>query len=140
VIVSDGDDTISDLETTLEKVVQKVQAKNCQIYVVKTTDFENFKKTGRRVGNANLMNLTAEHRMQELAKQTGGSVYSPLDEKELDDAFTRISAELSQQYILSYYPDEKMLSGDFHAISLKVKNKPGLTVRTRKGYYVPRKK
>ena len=140
VVVSDGEDTISDVETTLEKVVQSVQLKNCQIYVVKTTDFENYTKTGNRGGNANIMNLIAEHRMQELTKQTGGAVYSPLDEKELDAAFTRISAELSQQYILSYYPEDKMLSNDFHSILLKVKNKPGLTVRTRKGYYVPRKR
>jgi Ca-activated chloride channel family protein len=140
VIVSDGEDTISDLETTLEKVVQRVQSRNCQVYVVKTTDFENYKKTGSRGGNANLMNLTAESRMQELTRQTGGAVYSPLDEKEMDLAFARISAELSQQYILSYYPENKMLQGDFHQISLKVKNRPGLTVRTRKGYYVPRKK
>jgi Ca-activated chloride channel family protein len=140
VIVSDGEDTISDIETTLEKVVQGVQARNCQIYVVKTTDFENYTKTGYRGGNANIMNLIAEHRMQELAKQTGGAVYSPLDEKELDVAFTRISAELSQQYILSYYPEDKALSSDFHQIALKVKNREGLTVRTRKGYYVPRKR
>lgn len=138
VIVSDGDDTMSDLSTTLEKVVQRVQSRNCQIYVVKTTDFENFTKTGIRSGNANLINLAAEHRMQELAKQTGGAVYSPLDEKELDLAFNRISAELSQQYILGYYPEDKMLGGNFHTINLKIVNRPGLTVRTRKGYYVPR--
>jgi Ca-activated chloride channel family protein len=141
VIVSDGEDTISDVETTLEKVVQSVQLKNCQVYVVKTTDFENYTKTGNRGGNANIMNLIAEHRMLEITKQTGGAVYSPLDEKELDAAFVRIAAELSQQYILSYYPEDKMLSNDyFHQIVLKVKNQPGLTVRTRKGYYVPRKR
>jgi Ca-activated chloride channel family protein len=140
VIVSDGEDTISEVETTLEKVVQSVQLKNCQVYVVKTTDFENYTKTGNRGGNANIMNLIAEHRMQEITKQTGGAVYSPLDEKELDAAFVRIASELSQQYVLSYYPEDKMLSNEFHQLSLKVKNRPGLTVRTRKGYYVPRKR
>ena len=140
VIISDGEDTTSDIETTLEKVVQRLQLKNCQVYVVKTTDFENYTKTGNRGGNANIMNLIAEHRMQEITKQTGGAVYSPLDEKELEAAFVRISAELSQQYILSYYPEDQMLSNDFHSILLKVKNKPALTVRTRKGYYVPRKR
>jgi Ca-activated chloride channel family protein len=140
VIVSDGEDTVSDIETTLEKVMRSVQSRNCQVYVVKTTDFENYTKLGRRAGNANLMNLIAEHRMAELAKQTGGAVHSPLDEKELDIAFNRISAELSEQYILSYYPDDKASSGDFHTIALKVKNRPGLTVRTRKGYIVPAKK
>jgi VWFA-related protein len=78
--------------------------------------------------------------MLELAAQTGGAVYSPIDENEMDDAFARISAELSQQYILSYYPDvDPENRGDLRTISVAVKGKPNLTVRTRKGYYVPRK-
>lgn len=139
VIVSDGEDTYSDLETTLEKTVKIVQNANCQIYIVKTTDFENFKKTGFRGGNANIRALTAERRMQELANQTGGAVYSPIDERELEAAFTRISAELSEQYILNYYPNEDAYNAEFRAITLRVKNRKDVTVRTRKGYYVARK-
>ncbi|CAN5592504.1 hypothetical protein BH10ACI1_BH10ACI1_17690 [soil metagenome] len=80
VIVSDGDDTISD--SSLEETVKALQLSNCQVYVVKTTDFENYKRTGQRGGNANLRQLAAERRMQEIAAQTGGAVYSPLDENE----------------------------------------------------------
>jgi len=138
VIVSDGDDTISD--SSLEDTVKALQINNCQVYVVKTTDFENYKRTGQRGGNANLRQLSAERRMQEITAQTGGAVYSPLDEEELDKAFASISAELSQQYILSYYPeDESELRGQFRTISLSVKTRQNLSVRTRKGYYVPRK-
>ncbi|HSK70487.1 MAG TPA: VWA domain-containing protein [Pyrinomonadaceae bacterium] len=137
VIVSDGEDTISD--STLEQAVRAVQAFNCQVYVVKTTEFENFKKTGVRGGNANIRALAAERRMQELARQTGGAVYSPIDERELDQAFTQISAELSQQYILNFYPENEERNGAFRTISLAVKNSPNLTVRTRKGYYVPKR-
>ncbi len=137
VIVSDGEDTFSDLETTLEKVVQTVQAANCQIYVVKTTEFENYKRTGNRTGSANLRYLSAERRMQELAQQTGGSVYSPIDEKELDRAFAQISAELTQQYVLNYYPDDESAKrGEFRNITLTLKDNPDLRIRTRKGYYV----
>ena len=137
VIVSDGEDTLSDLETTLEKVVRTVQAANCQIYIVKTTEFENYKRTGNRTGSANLRYLAAERRMQELAQQTGGSVYSPIDEKELDRAFAQISAELTQQYVLSYYPDDDSAKGgEFRNITLTVKDNPDLRIRTRKGYYV----
>lgn len=138
VIVSDGDDTASD--ATLEQALRAVQFANCQIYVVKTTDFENFKRTGSRRGNANIRQLAAERRMIEFANQTGGMVHSPLDERELDEAFRQVTAALSQQYILSYYPDDKPTDrGLFREISLAVKDKPGLTVRTRKGYYVPKK-
>lgn len=138
VIVSDGDDTISD--SSLEDTVKALQINNCQVYVVKTTDFENYKRTGQRGGNANLRQLAAERRMQEITGQTGGAVYSPLDEDELDKAFANISAELSQQYILSYYPeDDSEFIGQFRTISLNIKNRQNLSVRTRKGYYVPKK-
>jgi Ca-activated chloride channel family protein len=140
VLVSDGEDTISDYATTLEKVIKELQLANCQVYVVKTKDFENFKRTGQRAGNANIRALEAERRMIEITRQTGGAVYSPIDEQELDDAFRQISAELAQQYILSYYPDDPSADrGQFRTISLSIKGRPTLNVRTRQGYYVPKK-
>jgi Ca-activated chloride channel family protein len=137
VIVSDGEDTLSD--SSLEDVVKAIQAANCQVYVVKTTDFENLRITGNRTATSTTRALTAERRMQEISQQTGGTVYSPIDETELNKAFSRISAELSEQYILSYYPDTTGERGQFREISLSVKNKQNITVRTRKGYYVPKK-
>jgi Ca-activated chloride channel family protein len=138
VIVSDGDDTKTD--TTLEGAIRAAQMKNCQVYVVKTTDFENFFRTKSRKGSANTRQLIAERRMIEITRQTGGTVYSPIDEDELDDAFRKISAELSQQYILSYYPEpETDKRGEFREIEVSVKGRQNLTIRTRKGYYVPKK-
>lgn len=138
VIVSDGEDNLSDV--SLEETVKALQLANCQVYVIKTTDFENYKRTGKRGGNANIRYLAAERRMQDIVAQTGGTVYSPLAEDELNEAFIQISAELSEQYILSYYPeDEKDKRGEFRTISLNVKNRQNLTIRTRKGYYVPKK-
>ncbi len=140
VIMSDGEDTYSDLKNTLDVVIKSLQNNDCQVYVVKTKDFENYKRTGVRGGNANIRALTAERRMIEIARQTGGAVYSPIDEDEMKEAFDRISAELSQQYILSYYPeDDTDKRGEFRSLSIAVKVNQNLTVRTRKGYYVGRK-
>jgi Ca-activated chloride channel family protein len=137
VIVSDGDDTYSD--ATLEESIKALQIANCQVFIVKTTDFENFKRTGERRGNANIRQLAAERRMQEIAKQTGGAVYSPLDEEELENAFRQISAELAQQYVLSYYPEEgSEKPGEFRPIKVTVKNRANVDIRTRSGYYVPK--
>lgn len=137
VIVSDGEDTYSDLKTTLEGVVKVLQISDCQVYVVKTKDYENFKRTGIRGGNANTRTLSADHRMSELAAQTGGKVYSPIDDQELSAAFAQIAAELAEQYVLSYYPeDETAVMGSFQSVAVAVKGKPNYTVRTRKGYYV----
>ncbi|CAN5438748.1 hypothetical protein BH18ACI3_BH18ACI3_21040 [soil metagenome] len=138
IIVSDGDDTKSDV--TFDETVRALQIANCQVYIVKTTDFENFKRTGSRRGNANIRQLAAERRMSEIAGQTGGAVYSPIDERELDDAFRQISAELSQQYILSYYPEnDAEKRGEFRELQLALKNRTGHSLRTRKGYYVPKR-
>ena len=138
VIVSDGEDTISD--STFEETLKAIQSSNIQVYVVKTKDFENYKQTGQRGGNANIRALAAERRMQEITAQTGGAVYSPIDERELDQAFNQISAELAQQYVLSYYPENDAdKRGSFRTISLAVKTGKNLSVRTRKGYYVPKR-
>ncbi len=138
VIVSDGDDTKTD--TTFEKAIRAAQLRNCQVYVVKTTEFENYIRTGSRRGSANTRQLIAERRMIELTRQTGGAVYAPIDERELSEAFRQISAELSQQYVLSYYPDDETdKRGEFREIEVVVTNRQNLTIRTRKGYYVPRR-
>ncbi len=137
VIVSDGQDTLSD--ATFDEMVRIVQENNCQVYIVHTNEFENQKRTGSRRGSANLRGLAAERRMENLALQTGGAVYSPIDEDELDDAFNRISAELSQQYILGYYPDNESKDGKFRTIDLNIKSDKNLTIRARKGYYVSKR-
>ncbi|HEX5709515.1 MAG TPA: VWA domain-containing protein [Pyrinomonadaceae bacterium] len=126
VIVSDGVDTISDM--SFEEVLQRAVAAHCQIYIVQTGHSDN----------VNLLDLAARRRMQDFAAQTGGAVYAPTSNAELSDAFAQIAADLSQQYVLSYYPSEDRRDGRFHAVSLRVNTRPNLRVRTRKGYYAPK--
>ena len=123
VIVSDGADTLSELDfnTTLRRVI----AADCQVYAVQTGQIEN----------ANLRDLAAERRLQEFAAQTGGAVYVPYDTNDLDRAFAQISADLAQQYILSYYPQDDRHDGRFRTLSVRVKTRPNMRVRARKGYY-----
>jgi Ca-activated chloride channel family protein len=124
VIVSDGVDTTSraDFDTTMQRAL----ADDCQIYVVQTGLYEN----------ANLRALAAERRMQEFAAQTGGAVYTPKSADDLNDAFAQISADLAQQYILSYYPALDKRDGKYHLIAVRVKTRPNARVRARKGFVV----
>ena len=124
VIVSDGEDTTSraDFDVTLQRAL----ADDCQIYVVQTGLYEN----------ANVRALAAERRMEEFAAQTGGAAYVPKSTQELDDAFTQISADLAQQYILSYYPAQDKRDGKYHLIAVRVKTRPNARVRARKGFVV----
>ena len=127
VIVSDGIETTSQ-NTEFEQVIQHVLTDDCQIYVVQTGLYEG----------ANLRALAAERRMQQLSEQSGGAVYLPKTVAELDQAFDQIAADLSQQYVLSYYPTADHRDGRMHVIDLKVKARNDVRLRSRRGYYLPR--
>lgn len=126
VIVSDGADTISDLD--FEGTMQRLQSSDCQIYAVQTGHIEN----------ANLRDLAAERRLQEFAGQTGGTVYVPKGTNDLDAAFAQISEDLAQQYVLSYYPTDDRRDGRFRVINLRVTTRQNVRIRARKGYYAPK--
>lgn len=123
VIVSDGADTVSDL--TYDETLRRVIAADCQVYAVQTGIFEN----------ANLYDLLAVRRLENFSDRTGGAVYIPKNNAELDSAFAQISADLAQQYVLSYYPTDEGRDGRFRVINLRVKTRPHLRVRARRGYY-----
>lgn len=136
VLVSDGEDTGSD--AGFDEALRSLLMSNIQVFVVKTTDFENFKRTQSRERSANLKQLAAERRMQEITRQTGGAVYSPLEDEELEAAFRSISREISDQYLVSFFPeDDKDRSVRFRSVRISVRNRPDLSVRTRVGYYGP---
>lgn len=123
VIVSDGTDTISDL--TFEQAVQRALRADCQVYVVQT----------RQIEDPTLNNPVAETQLAKLTEQTGGAVYVPKAVAELDDVFAQIARDLSQQYLLSYYPQDNRKDKFFRFIDLRVKSRPQLRVRARKGFF-----
>lgn len=129
IIVSDGIETTSRI-TDFDSVVQRVLADDCQIYVVQTGLYEG----------ANLRALAAERRMEELTGQTGGAVYLPKTTDQLDLAFDQIAADLSQQYVLSYYPSTEERDGRLHKLELRLKTRNDVRIRSRKGYYSPKLK
>ena len=88
--------------------------------------------------SANLRALAAERRMEQFASQTGGAVYIPKTHYDVDSAFQQIAADLSQQYVLSYYPADERRDGRFHLIDLRVRARKDVRVRARKGYYSPK--
>jgi Ca-activated chloride channel family protein len=126
VIISDGADTVSDLG--FDETMAQLIADDCQVYAVQTGNSES----------PNLHDLAGAHRLEEFAAQTGGAVYIPHTHEELNAAFRQIATDLSQQYVLSYYPSGEVRDGRFRLFTLNVKTRPGLRVRTRKGYYAPK--
>src|SRR5256714_11961761 len=109
-----------------DNTLQKLLADECQVYAVQTGVYDN----------ANVRDLAAERRMQEFSSQTGGSAYIPHTVSDLDSAFAQISADLAQQYVLSYYPAADKRDGKYHQIAVRVKTPANARVRSRKGFLV----
>ena len=126
VIISDGTDTVSDLG--FDETMAALIADDVQVYAVRTGNSDS----------PNLHDLAGARRLEEFAAQTGGAVYVPRTHDELNAAFKQIATDLSQQYVLSYYPSGDIRDGRFRIFKLNVKTRPGLLVRTRKGYYAPK--
>jgi len=65
-------------------------------------------------------------------RYSGGRQYSFMNQKGLEQAISKISADLHSQYLLTFNPIEK--DGGFHTIKVAV-DKPDLKVYTRDGYW-----
>lgn len=125
VVVSDGTDTVSELD--FDAALSAVLRNHVQVYVLRIGHSDN----------ANLRDLAGERRFQEFAAQTGGEVFVPRTREDFRTAFTRIATDLAEQYVLSYYPAPADRAARFRAFTLRVKDRPALRVRTRKGFYPP---
>ena len=88
--------------------------------------------------------MRAEHRagaeyMLMLAKKSGARGYAANDARGLDQLFTEIADEISQQYTLGYYPKDQSLNGTTHGIKVTV-DRSDVEVRARSSYVRARPK
>ena len=95
--------------------------------------------TEQQVQSLGLRGLQNELRLQHnslrtLAEETGG--FAVINTNSFDSTFSRIVEDNSSYYVLAYYPPNPKRDGKFHHIQVRV-NRPGLTVRARRGYANP---
>ena len=71
--------------------------------------------------------------LTKLAENSGGTVLDALAIDDIGSAFDQIARELASQYSIGYYSTNTKHDGKFRKVEVRVK-KPGLVVRTKKGY------
>jgi hypothetical protein len=79
-------------------------------------------------------NRLARESLQTFAEETGG--FAVVNTNGFANAYDRIVQENSAYYVLAYYPPNPKRDGKFHKIQVRV-TRPGLTVRSRRGYANP---
>jgi VWFA-related protein len=71
-----------------------------------------------------------------MGDETGG--FAVVNKNNFQDAFQRIVDDNSSYYVLGYYSSNERRDGRFRKIEVRLPNRPGASVRARKGYVAPR--
>jgi Ca-activated chloride channel family protein len=126
VVITDGGDTMSKVD--YKEAVREAQHAEAIVYSIIVVPIES--SAGRDTGG--------EHALIQLSEDTGGKYFYAMSNAQLDEAFQRISDELRTQYLLAYYPSQRMSDSDFRRIEVSVDGVPSgsdYKVRHRSGYY-----
>ncbi|MGB6675094.1 MAG: VWA domain-containing protein [Terriglobales bacterium] len=131
VVITDGGDTVSRVD--YKEAVRSAQEAEAIVYSIIDVPIEA--SAGRDIGG--------EHALIQISEDTGGKYFYATSVPELDDAFRKISDELRTQYLLAYYPSQRLSDSNFRRIEVKVdgaSTSSPFTVRHRTGYYTTKSK
>src|SRR5947209_17034313 len=126
VVITDGGDTVSKVD--YKEALRTAQEAEAIVYSIIVVTIEA--SAGRDTGG--------EHALIQLSADTGGKYYYASSLPQLDNAFQQISDELRTQYLLAYYPSQRLSDSDFRRIQVNVSGIPANVnyhVRHRTGYY-----
>jgi Ca-activated chloride channel family protein len=101
VVITDGGDTVSKYD--YRDAVRATQEAEAIIYSIIVVPVEA--SAGRDTGG--------EHALIQLSEDTGGKYYYASSLPQLDSAFRQISEELRTQYLLAYYPSQRLSDSEF---------------------------
>ena len=126
VVITDGGDTVS--KTDYQDALRAAQISEAIVYSIIVVPIEA--SAGRDTGG--------EHALIQLSEDTGGKYFYATTIAQLDKAFQAISDELRTQYLLAYYPAQRLSDSDFRRIQVRLSGVSGATeykTRHRTGYY-----
>jgi Ca-activated chloride channel family protein len=138
VVITDGADTYSSVRYA--EAVRAAQMSEALVYSIIIVPITS--SAGRNTGG--------EQALIHLAQGTGGKYFYAGTPAELDEAFGKVSEELRTQYLLAYYPRQRLAKSEFRRIQVRVKSEgappqgsdgageaapPRFQVRHRAGYY-----
>ncbi len=126
VLITDGGDTMSKVD--YKEASRAAEEAEAIVYSIIVVPIES--SAGRETGG--------ENALIQLSEDTGGRYYYATSTSQLDEAFRKISDELRTQYLLAYYPSQRLSNSQFRRIKVALTGPTEATsfhVRHRAGYY-----
>ncbi len=136
ILVSSGADTFS--RVTLDQTLKKIKStKDVTIYPISIgwQYREMVQSRSLASGARDVGWLQNDNQLNTFAKLTGGRAYFPRFEAEMKDIFHDISADIRNQYTISYHPTNAKLDGTYRKLKVELQAPDGgpLKVRDQKG-------
>lgn len=128
IVLSDGADTKS--RASADKALRAALRANATLYTVDMSAFESENSRERMQSAGALKNF---------AEKSGGRFVAVTGAAVMRDAFRQIVEELGVQYTIGYEPSNTARDGKWRRVEVKLRARPSLQVRARKGYYAPQK-
>jgi VWFA-related protein len=129
VALSDGADNASKM--TAEEVSSLASSIDVPVYIVVVNS--PLDRSGSTVVNDAERVAMMNGKLSDLARWTGGDLYSPISPAQDSVAARQLVTELRQQYLIVFAPDTRP---GWHPIDVRLKHRKDLVVRARSGYLV----
>jgi Ca-activated chloride channel homolog len=122
VLITDGYDEHSD--KGFDEALAALKAAQATVYVV-------------GIGGVAGISLNGERLLKRLAAETGGRLFLPSREEELQSVDTLLASDVQKRYLVSYTPSNQALDGKWRSILVDTGD-PSHKVRARTGYFAPK--
>ncbi len=122
IIIGDGEDNSS--RNSRDQALEMAHKADTVIYAIST--------------NITRVETDGDRLLKYLAEETGGLAYFPFKAEDLTQDFENLANELRSQYSIMYRPEPMHTDGLYHEVKIRLKERKGLEVRSRKGYYAPK--
>src|SRR5438093_6637268 len=92
--------------------------------------------SGRAVADQFTQLAAQQETLSTLASDTGGTAFT--DTNDFGEAFTKVVKDISSYYILGFASTNSNKDGRFRRISVRLRNRSGVKIEARDGYYADR--
>jgi VWFA-related protein len=123
-LVSDGTNTKN--EHTFDETLHTLLANDVAVYSISVT-------RSLPIGKSLIQRGASE--LEKYAANTGGDTFYASKQPELERLYSDVTEQARNQYTLTFSPENIPKGQDFHEIEVRVE-RPGLSVETRRGFYL----
>ena len=122
ILITDGYDENS--SATVEDALAALKAARVTVYAV-------------AIGGVSGISLKGEKVLRRIATETGGRVFLPANDQQLEFIHSTLADDVQNRYLLTYTPADQKADGRWRQIAVRVPD-PAYRVTARTGYFAPK--